>query len=205
MATNERFASARDGYMANTSTYSSPKDSDTSIIRAAEDMLEQAESLLQFVSDSEFATPVEAAHGASIGAHLRHCLDHFTSFLAGTAESRINYDHRERDLELEQNRTVALNRIREIRESVSRLNTATLARPVNVTSKVLNHGAFAQEAASSFARELMYVVAHTLHHFALIRVMGSLLNAELPQEFGVAPSTLQHRQAMAVAAGRAET
>jgi len=160
--------------------------------------------LLDTVTDAHYAVPVEAAFGSSIGAHLRHCLDHFTSFLAGTAECRINYDHREREVTLEQDRIVALDRVRKMRESISRLNTTILSRPVNVTSKVLAHGASAQEAPSSFARELMYVVAHTLHHFALIRVMSSILNAELPHEFGVAPSTLDHRKVPGASAGRVE-
>jgi hypothetical protein len=39
----------------------------------------------------------------------------------------------------------------------------------------------------------MYSVAHAVHHYALIGVMGGLLNLRLPAGFGVAPSTLKHQ------------
>lgn len=159
-------------------------------------MLEQARTLLACVTDEQYVATVPAAFNASIGVHLRHCLDHFTSFLAGTAESRINYDHRERNTTLERNREAALCRVQEIQVSIDLLNPASLAKPVNITSKVLTNGEFAQEAASSFARELMYVVAHTLHHFALIHVMCNLLKADLPPNFGIAPSTIEHLEAV---------
>jgi len=57
-------------------------------------------------------------------------------------------------------------------------------------------------ARSTVARELNYVVAHAIHHYALIAVIAGISGIRLPREFGVAPSTLNHldRRA-AVAAG----
>lgn len=186
----------------NAKTKNGQQDSSTAIIFAAWEMLGQAESLLHSVTDEQYVATVPAAFDGSIGAHLRHCIDHFTCFLAGTAESRINYDHRERDSLLENDRSLSLARVRAMRDSVERLNPTVLTRSINVTSLILPGGAFAQEAASSFGRELMYVVTHTLHHFALIRVMANLLGAELPRDFGIASSTLEHHEAVAVQAGR---
>jgi hypothetical protein len=38
----------------------------------------------------------------------------------------------------------------------------------------------------------MYVVAHAIHHYALIAVMCGVLEVRVPAGFGVAPSTLEY-------------
>tara|TARA_Y100001934_G_C12372923_1_gene787490 strand:+ start:2427 stop:2993 length:567 start_codon:yes stop_codon:yes gene_type:complete len=169
-------------------------DSANAILLAGDEILSQAEELLALIDDEAYRCKVEAAFGATLGGHMRHCIDHFISFLAGVAETWINYDHRERDSVLETDRSAALLRVREIRESLSRLNAKTLARPSSVTCKVRYEGEFAQSAETTFARELMYVVSHAMHHLALMRIMANLLKIELPEQFGVAPSTLAHLQ-----------
>jgi hypothetical protein len=49
---------------------------------------------------------------------------------------------------------------------------------------------------SNIERELMYNIEHTIHHLAIIKIG---LNAVAPQialseHFGVAPSTIRHKQ-----------
>jgi hypothetical protein len=168
-------------------------DSANAILQAGNEILMQAEQLLDLVDDASYSEPVEAAFNATLGAHMRHCIDHFTSFLAGVAETRINYDHRERDTKLETERSFARERIGDIRDSLARLTPASLNRASSVTCKVRYAGEFSQSAVTTFGRELMYVVAHAMHHFALMRIMGSLLKLDLPSDFGVAPSTLAHK------------
>ena len=43
--------------------------------------LDQAERLLHQLGDTLYATPVESFYGSTVGQHLRHCLDHYHSFL----------------------------------------------------------------------------------------------------------------------------
>jgi len=46
------------------------------------------------------------------------------------------------------------------------------------------------EAVSSVARELAFVVSHTIHHNAQIALLAHRLgSSRLPRRFGVAPST----------------
>jgi hypothetical protein len=40
---------------------------------------------------------------------------------------------------------------------------------------------------------MMYAVAHAVHHYALIGVIGGLMGLSMPAGFGIAPSTLKHR------------
>ena len=46
---------------------------------------------------------------------------------------------------------------------------------------------------STYGRELVYAIAHAIHHYALISVMARLLEVVLPAHFGVAPSTVAHQ------------
>lgn len=50
---------------------------------------------------------------------------------------------------------------------------------------------------TSLERELMYNIEHTIHHLALIKVGLKLVypDLDLPNHFGVAPSTIKFQQA----------
>ena len=50
---------------------------------------------------------------------------------------------------------------------------------------------------STIRRELQYLQAHTVHHYALIAFILRLQGREPAASFGVAPSTLRHRKAAA--------
>ena len=45
---------------------------------------------------------------------------------------------------------------------------------------------------STVGREMVYAIAHAIHHFALISVMARMMGVKLPEHFGVAPSTVAH-------------
>jgi len=48
-------------------------------------------------------------------------------------------------------------------------------------------------STSTLCRELEYLQTHTVHHYALIAMILRLQSVEPNANFGVAPSTLQHR------------
>ena len=47
---------------------------------------------------------------------------------------------------------------------------------------------------SSRLRELDFLLSHTVHHQALTAIICRLVGVEVDEEFGVAPSTLRHRE-----------
>ena len=166
--------------------------------QAVLEMLQHGETLLTAISDEAYVRKVPAAFNASIGGHYRHCLDHFRNLLAAAPAGDLNYDQRERGTLVENDRAVALNTTRALRKGFEQLDPALLARPLTVTCKTSYAAGGSQSAPSTVGREVMYSVAHAVHHYALIGVMGAIMGLPLPAGFGVAPSTLKH-QAQAAA------
>jgi hypothetical protein len=165
---------------------------DRELIQAVIETLQQGETLLTEISDVIYTRKVPEVFNASIGAHYRHCLDHFRNLSAAAATGDLNYDHRERGTLVENDRYAALNDTRELRESYERLDPALISRLLHVTCKTSYSTNGSQVSLSTVGREIMYSVAHAVHHYALIGVMGGIMGITVPPGFGVAPSTLKH-------------
>ncbi len=165
------------------------------ILAAAMDILRQGEDLLATLSAEAYTQKVPVAFNGSIGGHYRHCLDHFTSLLRGLNSDIVDYDHRERDPRIERDPEFALGLTRRMRTTLEQLNPATLAMSVSARCEVSYDHGNSPVAQSSLGRELVYAIAHGIHHYALISVMARVMNAELPPHFGVAPSTVAHQKA----------
>ena len=162
-------------------------------VQAAVHILDQGSGLLKSLSDQDYQRRLAEAFGASIGGHYRHCLDHFVCLLEGMDSGALDYDKRRRAGQMERFRAAALEATEEIRESLTSWEASVLERPITVRCKIHYASNRSQRAKSTAARELMYVAAHAVHHFALIAVMAKVMNLPLPGNFGVAPSTLMHR------------
>jgi hypothetical protein len=173
---------------------------DRFLIESVIETLLQGERLLNGIDDEAYVRKLPVAFNASIGGHYRHCLDHFRSLLDSATEGAVNYDHRERGTSVEINRFAALSATRELRGGFERLDSALLACPLAVTCKTSYATNGSQVSASTVGREIMYSVAHAVHHYALIGVMGGVMGLSMPPGFGIAPSTLKHQAETAAAA-----
>ena len=163
------------------------------LLQAVIETLNQGEALLGQLSDETYTRKLPVAFHASIGGHYRHCLDHFRSLLEAAAAGDLNYDQRERGTLIENDRFAALNATRELRRGYEGLSAAVLGRPLSVTCKTSYATSGSQASPSTVGREVMYSVAHAVHHYALIGIMAGLMGVPLPVGFGVAPSTVKHQ------------
>jgi hypothetical protein len=145
------------------------------LIESVIETLRQGETLLTEIDNGTYTQKVSVAFNAAIGGHYRHCLDHFRSVLDGAAEGDLNYDHRERGTLVENDRFAALNATRQLREGFEQLDPRLLVRPLMVTSKTSYATNGSQASPSTLGREIMYSVAHAVHHYALIGVMAGVL------------------------------
>lgn len=157
------------------------------------EVLRQGESLLRKIDNDKYTQKVRPAFKSAIGGHSRHCLDHFQSLLNGLDADEINYDHRDRDPRIENDREFALAETQRILDAFQSIPATFLDCPVNVRSQVNYAVDQAPLIASTIGRELMYAVAHTIHHYALIAIICGLLDVPVPEGFGVAPSTLKYQ------------
>jgi hypothetical protein len=179
---------------------SNPTRDSSALIQSVLETLAQGESLLAQLRDGDYTRKLPVAFNASIGGHYRHCLDHFRSLLDSARQGDLNYDHRERGTLIETDRFAALNATRDLQEGYAQLDPACLMRPLNVTCKTSYGTSGSQVSPSTVGREVMYSVAHAVHHFALMGFMAGVMGLPMPPGFGVAPSTLQHREQTARAA-----
>ena len=162
------------------------------IVNAAVAILAQGEALLNAVSVANYTQRVPVAFNASIGGHYRHCLDHFGSLLRGFDADTVDYDHRERDVRIESDPAFALAVTRQLRVQLECLPLSSIDAAVRARCEVSYAHGDSPVTGSTFGREMVYAIAHAIHHYALIAVMARLMGATLPEHFGIAPSTVAH-------------
>jgi hypothetical protein len=164
------------------------------ILDAATAILSQGEDLLLALPIESYTRRVPLAFNASIGGHYRHCLDHFTSLLRGLDADEVDYDDRERDGRVESQPELALVLTRQMRAQLEQLPPGALDAPVRARCEVSYAHGDSPVTGSTFGREMVYAIAHAIHHYALISVMARLMDVKLPERFGVAPSTVAHQK-----------
>ena len=128
---------------------------------------------------------------SSIGAHVRHTLDHARALVDGWCSGTVDYDHRARGTSIETEISCACVELTRLVDSYEELSTIDLDAQINV--QVLpSRGGPSVRVASTLARELAFVLSHTIHHAATIRSMTQSLGLHVSDSFGYAPSTLAH-------------
>ena len=139
-----------------------------------------------------YTKPKHLLSNATIGQHLRHVIEFYTCIEKGSVEGRICYDDRDRNVFIESDMEFSKNTIEGIIQFLSSISDdkpVTLKANYSGASKVETH------IKSSLFREIAYALDHTIHHMAIIKI--ALLDEEtitINSDFGVAPSTLRHRE-----------
>lgn len=167
------------------------------IISAAVELLTQGECLLASLDAEAYGQRAPVVFNASIGGHYRHCLDHFSCLLRGTDTGVIDYDHRVRDRRLEQDPGYALQATRELLFKLRSIGSESLGGEIIARCEVSYEPGDSPVTRSSMGREWVYAIAHGIHHYAMISVIARLHDVALPENFGVAPSTVAHNKTSA--------
>lgn len=157
--------------------------------------LRQALDLLGLLDQRQFSTSPKGMAPHRVGSHLRHIVEFYECFLDGLDPTHIDYDARRRDLTLESSVAVAADRICRI---IVRLESEAALQHDGVLFVRMEDAAGFDLVdpflMSSVARELMTLSSHTIHHFALIAMTLRAHGVAVNPDFGVAPSTLRHRE-----------
>ena len=162
--------------------------------------LRQALSLLGKMDDLTFASCPKGLAPHRVGSHLRHVLEFYKCFLDGIESSRIDYDARRRDENIEKSRHAAADEICSI---IRRLEDSPLPPGDSLVLVRMENAELDAHLRSSICRELQALSSHTIHHFALIAVTLRAHGFEVDPEFGMSPSTLRYQATQTLASEEA--
>ncbi|WP_228237193.1 DinB family protein [Allomuricauda sp. M10] len=160
------------------------------LFKSSLDTLEQFKQVLLGLPKDCYAQSCNVLSNSSIGQHTRHIIELYLCLLQGYDTADVSYDRRKRDLQIEQDLSFAIQQLEFIQ--------AQLDRP-NKSIKISYELAGCETCLdSNYFREVMYNLEHTIHHQALIKVgIEHFTSLQLPESFGVAPSTMQYRETCA--------
>ncbi len=167
------------------------------LLRSLNQILRQGKEMLNGIDDHLYRKAEDGAFpgSGSVGGHFRHCLEFIGCFLSGVGEGRVDYGGRERNVRLDAEREYAITEfqrtIRTLEEfSLPKVGNSLLVRPEETGSDDL-------WCESSIERELEFLRSHTVHHYALIAFKLRASGVKIPDDFGVAPSTLRFWESLA--------
>ena len=158
-------------------------------------LLRQLASVIESLSDSQYTQKPVGVIESSVGGHVRHCLDHVQSLLSAVKTGHLDYDRRQRGTPVETLRFSAMQLIDDLIESLHELPRFVFIRPITVSVSMSSDDE-PVSVLSSVGREMAYVLAHTIHHNAILGAMVKTLGGEVPERFGYAPSTIKNIKTM---------
>jgi len=150
----------------------------------------QLTTSLEQLNDVQYSMECSILSNATIGKHLRHVIELFQSLEQGYSTGIVNYDKRKRDTRIETDKEFALTLLSEIRNGLNKVN-----KDLILESSYDEDSNEVVSIKTNYNREIAYNLEHTIHHMALIRVgINAVSDIQLPENYGVASSTVRHRQ-----------
>lgn len=159
------------------------------LIHQTASVLGQLTDAINQLEHQDYKKPLETLSGSSIGQHVRHVIEFYQCMMNGHEKEVINYDLRVRDKMIEESREFAIQCINKI---LFDLNTANLSK--TITLEIMYDQPI--KLSTTIERELVYNIEHAIHHMALIKIGIKAIDPKilLPEDFGVAASTIRHQQ-----------
>ena len=157
------------------------------LIPAIYKTLNELSDLVSQLSDDDYSLPCHDLSNASIGEHTRHIIEMFQCLENQYESGVINYDHRERNYQIQTNTIVANESIKTILNQVDKPNKNLQLQQIVDGEELL--------IESNYQRELLYNLEHCIHHQALIKV--AIIQSSLvviDENFGVARSTIEYKK-----------
>lgn len=152
-------------------------------------VLDQLIVVLDQIKAEDYALNILTLN-ASVSQHIRHIIEFYICLFEGLHSGLINYDSRNRDPRIENDKVFTLELIDEIKEKISN-------QTINIDlSLELKYGQESEDnirLSTNYYRELAYNIEHTIHHLAIIKqtIIEHFNYVELPDNFGIASSTVR--------------
>ena len=157
-------------------------------VMALRERLAELMRLVVTLPAEEYRARTTNASGA-IGEHVRHVLDHLSALISASPTAVLSYDHRTRGTSVESDPSAAVREMMRLDLALERWVDRSLDEPIAVAA-VLDADGQSVTGWSTLARELAFVMNHTIHHQAIIALLLEFQGHEpLDDRFGYAPST----------------
>jgi uncharacterized damage-inducible protein DinB len=155
------------------------------------DIINQLIDLAKNLSDEEFVRDLPVLLNNSIGKHYRHIIEFYRLLFHGLDTGLINYDSREHDPVLEQDRLKCIEILTGI---LTELHSGVPEKTLELRACYSIESDDYTSLPTTLDRELVYNIEHAIHHMAIIRIalQNDIEHIDVPQQFGFAYSTLKH-------------
>lgn len=157
-------------------------------VTALRERLDELMRLVMTLPTDVYCARTAHASGA-VGEHVRHVLDHLAALMSASPTAVLSYDHRTRGTSVESDPSDAVREMMRLDLALERWIDRSLDEPIAVAA-VLDADGQSVTGWSTLARELAFVMSHTIHHQAIIALLLEFQgHAPLDDRFGYAPST----------------
>jgi len=130
----------------------------------------------------------------NIGKHIRHITDNFLALIHGINTGVIDYNRRNRGTKIETSIDAALTDLQQLISWLKNYESSTKGEEIHKAIKIFSEidclHTINQEFNSTIARELLYMINHTIHHAAHIGLIAKNQGIEIPLNTGIAPCTM---------------
>jgi hypothetical protein len=154
-------------------------------------IITQLTDLLDNIESSVYKDALRPLHYSTTGQHVRHITEFYLCLLKGYKTGVVDYDARERNLLIEIDKDFTIETLENVIQDLRKLKSDK-----SLILKSSFGGDEAMEIPTSFFRELTYLIEHTIHHLAIIKIGLNEVypEVEIPKNFGVAHSTVRYRE-----------
>lgn len=131
---------------------------------------------------------------SSVGEHYRHHLDHIAAFVRSAKVGHIDYDDRRRDSRIAGDPARAIEATDRLIDALAALSLDGDLEELTVVHQTRSQQLERPVVSSEPSREFQFLISHAIHHYALMAIAARACGVSVPEELGMAPSTLEHQR-----------
>ena len=159
------------------------------LLQPLDTLFNQLHSILSTLTNHQYTEPSKLLSTSTIGQHVRHIIEWFEELNNGYESGIVNYDKRKRNIKIETEINTAILLLKTLIDTINKKDKAML-----LLANYSNNGFQNIMIETTYYRELVANLEHSIHHIALIRVgINEVSTIEVPDCFGVAISTVKYK------------
>jgi hypothetical protein len=170
------------------------QNSPSPLAKALDSTARDVVDFLNQISADDYTKRLSILSSSTIGQHTRHLIEFFVCIHRQyhQKEPCIDYSARKRDIQIESDPMHA-------RDVLDKTISSILSDEQSWSTTIMSRhdSDFPEDRVpSSYGREVLYAIEHCIHHLAIIKIgiLSENIPVELPENFGVAPSTVKYRE-----------